>query len=136
MESYKIILLDANYIVSFLVNTEKNYKRALEISKSIQEKEIVITNAILIETINLLTKKLNKNTKAISKAYELINHNFKIVYVNEELIEQAMKTLVQYKANIGLADSLNIEVMKDMNIYEIASFDPDFDNKEGIVRIH
>jgi len=75
-----------------------------------------------------------------------------------------MKTLVKYKANIGLVDSLNIghstkfywygrfyvnktsksvrfltlpniEVMKDFNIYEILNFDPNFDNKERIVRM-
>jgi predicted nucleic acid-binding protein len=106
------------------------------LKKNIQEKKVIITHAILIETINLLTKKLNKNTKEIIKAYKLIKHNFKIAYADEKLTERSIKTLVQYKANIGLADSLNIEVMKDFNIYEIVSFDPDFDNKENIIRIH
>ena len=38
-----------------------------------------------------------------------------------------MKTLIKYSANIGLADAINIEVMKELNIAEIVSFDPDFD---------
>jgi len=131
-----MILLDTSYIVSSLINNEENHVKALKISEKINKKELVITNAILIETMNLLTKKLNKNTKAILEVYESIKNNFKIIYVTEELTERSMQTLVKYKANIGLADSLNIEVMKDLNIYEIVSFDPDFDNKEGIIRIH
>jgi len=131
-----MILLDTSFIVSYLMNNDKDHVRALKISGKISKKELVITNAILIETMNLLTKKLNKNTKAIFKIYKSIKKNFKIIYETEELTERSMQTLVKYKANIGLADSLNIEVMKDLDIYEIVSFDPDFDNKEKIIRIH
>lgn len=72
MGNYNMILLDSNYIVSFLVRTESNHERALEISEKVYGKEIVITNAILIETINLLTKKLNRNTKAIAEVFEFV----------------------------------------------------------------
>jgi predicted nucleic acid-binding protein len=138
MESYKIkkVLVDTVFIVSFLLDTENNHSRALELSKKLQGKELVITNALLIETMNLLIKKLNKNTKSILKAYKLIKNNFTIVYVDEELTERSMRTLVKYKFKLGLADSLSIEVMKDLHIYEIFSFDKHFDNKENIVRIH
>ncbi len=37
---------------------------------------------------------------------------------------------------MGLADALTIVVMKELEIHEIFSFDDDFDNKQGIVRIH
>jgi len=132
----KKIFLDTVFIVAFLIDKEDEHKRALELSNSLKGKELVITNAILIETINLLEKKLNRNTQSILQAYELIQDNFKIVYVDEELTKRAMKTLIKYKAKIGLADTLSIEVMKELNIYEIVSFDPDFDNKENIIRIY
>ena len=35
-----------------------------------------------------------------------------------------------------LVDTLLIETMKELNIHEIISFGTDFDNKEGVVRIH
>jgi predicted nucleic acid-binding protein len=51
-----MILLDASFIVSYLMNNDKDHVRALKISGKISKKELVITNAILIETMNLLTK--------------------------------------------------------------------------------
>ena len=57
------ILLDSNYIVSFLVENESDHKRALELAEKIKNKEILITHAILIETMNLLTKKLRNKEK-------------------------------------------------------------------------
>jgi len=131
-----MILLDSNYIVSFLIEDESNHERALELSEEIRKKEVIITSAILIEAINLLTKKLNKNTKAIAEIFDFIINEFKVIYQTEELTKRAMKTVIHYGANIGLADGTNIEVMKDFNIHEIVSFDPDFDNKDKIVRLH
>ena len=131
-----MIMLDSSYIVSLVVDSENDHERALELFEKLDGKGLVITNAILTETINLLLKRLNKNTKAIFEVYETIKSDFKIIYENEELTERAMQTLIRYKSNFGLADALSIEVMKDLNIREIFSFDDDFDNKKGIVWIH
>ena len=73
-----MILLDTNYIISFFINTENEHQRALEITKNIEGNELVITNAILIEVINLLTKKLNRNIESISNAHDFMNREFKI----------------------------------------------------------
>ena len=131
-----MVLLDTSFIVSFLVDSENNHERALELSKRLHGEKIVITNAVLTETVNILTKRLNRNTKNILKAYKSMKNKFKIIYEDEELTERSINTLIKYKANISLADALNIEVMNDFNIHEIFSFDDDFDNKEGIVRIY
>ncbi|KZX16441.1 hypothetical protein MBCUT_08270 [Methanobrevibacter cuticularis] len=96
----------------------------------------IITNTVLTETINLVIKRLNRNTKAINEVYETITSEFTIIYENKELIQRSIETLIRYKATFGLADALSIEVMKELNIYEIFSFDDDFDNKERIVWVH
>ena len=41
-----------------------------------------------------------------------------------------MQTRVKYY-NLSFADNVSIEIMKLMNIQEIASFDDDFDHKKG-----
>ena len=46
-----------------------------------------------------------------------------------------MEILVKYN-NLSLADSVTIQLMNDLNIYEIVSFDSDFDNKERIIKIY
>ncbi len=70
------------------------------------------------------------------EAYNFIKNEFKITYETRELTEKAMNTLINYDSSLGLADALTIVVMKELEIHEIFSFDDDFDNKQGIVRIH
>ncbi|MDR1819528.1 MAG: PIN domain-containing protein [Methanobrevibacter sp.] len=132
----KQIFLDTDYIISFLVDDEINHERAVELSQQITDKELIITNILLIETINLLTKKLNKNTKAINEIYNSIKSDFKIIHVSKNITDRGMETLIHYDSHIGLADTITIEIMKDLNIHEIVSFDEDFDNKTGIIRVH
>lgn len=129
-------MVDTSYIVSFLVRNEKEHKRALELSGKLKNEELIVTNAILTEIINLLIKRLNKNTTAVMEAYNFIKNEFKIIYETRELTEKAMDTLINYDSSLGLADALTIVVMKELDIHEIFSFDDDFDNKQGIVRIH
>ena len=47
-----MIMLDSSYIVSLVVDTENDHERALELFEKLDGKELVITNAILTETIN------------------------------------------------------------------------------------
>jgi predicted nucleic acid-binding protein len=131
-----MIVLDSCYIVSSLVDTEKDHKRAVELSKRFNEKDVIITNTILIETINLLTDKLNHNTEAITEIYESIKSTFKIIDENEEIREKAMQKLIKYDSKVGLADAITIEIMEELNIHEIYSFDDDFDNKQKVARIY
>ena len=56
--------------------------------------------------------------------------NFTIITETKKLCPKALETLVKYH-NLSFADSVSIEIMKLMNIHEIASFDDDFDHKEG-----
>ncbi|MGL6298334.1 MAG: hypothetical protein ACRC1M_04115 [Methanobacteriaceae archaeon] len=46
-----------------------------------------------------------------------------------------MQKVIKYN-RLGFFDCMYIEIMEDMKVTEIASFDKDFDNIEGIVRIH
>jgi predicted nucleic acid-binding protein len=129
-------IVDACFIVAFIVNDEKDHNRALELYNQLEGHELYISRAILIEVINLLTKRLKGKTKELLGVYEAIKHEYKIVEINAELSDRAMQTLLKYDGNLGLVDTINIEVMKELNICSIYSFDPDFDNKEGIVRVY
>ena len=45
-----------------------------------------------------------------------------------------METFVKYDRKIAFFDAMYITIMKNLEIYEIISFDEDFDNKE-VIRI-
>lgn len=129
------VLIDACFIVAFIVDDEKDHSRALELYPESEKHVLYISRAILIEVINLLTKRLKGKTKELLEIYEAIKNEYNIVEITADLTNNSMNTILKYNGNIGLADALNIEIMKELNIHHIYSFDPDFDNKEGIVRI-
>ncbi len=47
-----------------------------------------------------------------------------------------MNEFLKYNGNISFFDSMYLYLMKKKGIQKIASFDEDFDNKYGIIRIH
>jgi len=129
-----LIFLDSSFIIGLFVENDQWHRDALKLSEYIDTKdELVISNLILSETITAINKKIGVESSEI--AYNYIMNNFTIITETKKLYPKAIKTLVKYH-NLSFADSVSIEIMKLMNIYEIASFDDDFDNKDGISRLH
>ncbi|MCL2687808.1 MAG: PIN domain-containing protein [Methanobrevibacter sp.] len=129
-----MIFLDSSFIIGLFVENDQWHDDALKLSNYIDTKdELVISNLILSETITTINKKIGVESSEI--VYNYIMDNFTIVTETKKLYPKAIKTLVKYH-NLSFADSVSIEIMKLMNIYEIASFDNDFDNKEEILRLH
>ena len=127
-----MIFLDANYLISFFVKKEKDHERAVEIAKIIAHKEKIISKLVIAETITVLKKKLP--TKDIIKIYNTLE-NFTTAE-DSHLFDKAFKQFVKYDREISFFDAVYIVIMNEFNIYEIVSFDEDFDNKEKIIRIH
>ena len=129
-----MIFLDSSFIIGLFVENDQWHRDALKLSEYIDTKDkLVISNLILSETITAVNKKIGVKSSEI--AYNYIRDNFTIITETKKLYPKAIKTLVKYH-NLSFADSVSIEIMKLMNIYEIASFDDDFDNKKGILRLH
>ena len=47
-----------------------------------------------------------------------------------------MITHLKYDGSLSLVDTLLLETIKELEIHEIISFDTDFDNKDGVIRVH
>jgi len=127
-----MILLDTSFLISFFVNKEEDHLRAVEIAKTIENEEKIISKLVIAETITVLKKKLL--TKDIVKIYEVLQ-DFTTVE-DTHLFNKAFKTFVKYDSEISFFDAVYIVIMNELGIYEIVSFDEDFDNKDRIVRIH
>jgi len=130
-----MIFLDANYIISLYVETEKDYKRALEIRKKIENEEKVVSKLVIAEIINVLYTKLKVDKKLIKRIYEEIKNNYNIIedsYIYDKTIDKIMDS----KKRFPFFDYVFITLMEDLGIKEIATFDKHFDNVDGIVRVH
>jgi len=52
------------------------------------------------------------------------------------MYDNSMFTFLHYGGTLSLADSLSLQIMIEMGINKIASFDSDFDKIKGITRIY
>jgi len=77
--------------------------------------------------------KLHLEAKEIREIYYNLPYYFKIVY-DSEYYDEAMEIFVKYDGTIAFFDAMYMAIMENEEIYEIISFDDDFDNKE-VMRI-
>lgn len=129
-----MIFVDTSFLVGLFVTNDQWHKNAKRIVNIVYEKnkEKVICNLIISEIIRTINSKLG--VKASEEVYDHILDNYTIIDEDRKLYNKAMKTFVNYH-KLSLADSVAIEIMKKLDINEIASFDSDFDNILEIRRI-
>lgn len=66
--------------------------------------------------------------------FKYIKDNFTI-FKSDTLLEESLRYYLKFGGTLSLADCTAIHTMKENNIYEILSFDDDFDKVDGIVRV-
>lgn len=129
----KTIFIDSNFIVGLTVENDKWHEQANELIPYLNKKVKVTSLSAVFEAITLINKKVGVD---IAKTvYEHIMDNFIIITEDKSLCDKSMKILVKYH-KLSLTDSTIVEIMKEMNIIELISFDDDFDRVNNIIRIH
>jgi predicted nucleic acid-binding protein len=127
-----LIFVDASYIIALVVESDQWNENALKLIDKVAQSDKAITQAMIIETINLIGK--CKGGKAGKSIYQYIKDNYTI-YNKADLLDRAMKEFIKYNGTLSLADCTGIITMQDLNIHEIISFDDDFDKVDGIIRV-
>ena len=128
-----MIFLDASFLIAIFVENDKWHQDALKVLPKIAKKKKIISKLVIAETITNLTH--NLDTKSIREIYNNINENFTVI--NEvDYYDGAMKVFIHYDGTLSFFDSMYVKIMEKKGLYEIASFDKHFDNKENIVRVH
>jgi predicted nucleic acid-binding protein len=128
-----MILVDTNFFINLLDTKDKHHRRAKEILSQIENREKIVTDGVILETMALTGSLFGG--KIATNLYYNIKDNYK-VHTTYHLFNKGMITHLKYDGTLSLVDTLLIETMKELNIHEIISFDKDFDNKQKIIRIH
>jgi predicted nucleic acid-binding protein len=127
-----MIFLETSFLVAFFVKKDEHYKRALEVMKALKDKEKIISEMIIYETLTVL-RKVKQSDKQLARAYKSLT-KLKVLEDKEYYTDSLKYTL--HKNDIGFFDNLSYIVMKNNDIKEIASFDPDFDIFDDIERVY
>lgn len=128
-----MIYVDASYIIALVIEKDQWHQRALELLPKLKSEEKFITEAMIIESLNLIGSCLSG--KIGYSIFKYISDNFTI-YKSDTLIEESMHYFLKYDGNLSLADCTAINSMKELGITEILSFDDDFDKVDGILRVY
>ncbi|MBR0472198.1 MAG: PIN domain-containing protein [Methanosphaera sp.] len=119
-------------MVGLFVENDTWHENAEKLYYKYEKEEMYISNLVIAEAITLM--KLHLDTKEIREIYYNLPYYFKILD-DSKYYDEAMETFVKYNGTISFFDAMYITIMKNNQIYEIISFDKDFDNKKEIVRI-
>jgi predicted nucleic acid-binding protein len=133
--------VDASVFVHAFIRPKRELKphevkikqAAQKIVKRINEGEkIAISVVNLTEIANLLEAYMSLDEALVIE--EFLIRNAKLVTVNKQQYFEAIK--IAKEKRVGLNDALTYVIMLKNKIYEIYSFDKDFDKLEGIKRIY
>ncbi len=128
-----MIFLDSSFLISFFAEKDQYHEKAMKIAGKIENREKVISKLVIAETITIIRLKLK--AKQVLEIYSNLPENFRVIE-DQKYYNNAMKEFLKYNGNISFFDSMYLYLMKKENIDEIVSFDEDFDNKNGIIRVH
>ena len=129
-----MIFLDTTFLLRYFNSNDQWHESALKISDTVDKKDKIVSNLIIAETMASIGSLLGGTAGKI--VYDHILDNYTVYDENRALYNKAMNTFLKYDGTLSLADSVSIEIMAELEIYEIASFDEDFDKVDKVVRIH
>lgn len=128
-----MIFIDASFIIAIASSIDQWHERAVELLPKVKKEERVTSEFIVSEAVTLVGSL--HGGKAGMNIYNYIKDNH-LIYREEGLSDEIMFDYLKYDGHISFADSSAITIMRKLGIHELFSFDNDFDNKQGIVRIH
>ena len=128
-----MIFVDASYIIALIIEKDQWHEDAIKLLGRLKSEEKIITEAMIIESINLIGS--CHGGKVGYMTFKYIKDNFTI-FKSETLLEESLRYYLKFDGTLSLADCTAIHAMKENQIYEIFSFDDDFDKVDGILRLH
>ena len=128
-----MIFVDASYIIALIIEKDQWHEDAIKLLDRLKSEEKIITEAMIIESINLIGS--CHGGKVGYMTFKYIKDNFTI-FKSETLLEESLRYYLKFDGTLSLADCTAIHAMKENQILEILSFDDDFDKVDGIIRLH
>ena len=131
-----MIFLDANFIMSLLIGNLKEHETATKIYEQIKNQPLVISNSIILEVMTVSNIKIKVPKEKLEDIYNKINSGVFEIIEDISLYDDTLKRqIIYHPKRLPFFDCLYLEVMEQLGITKIASFDKHFNNIKGIERI-
>ena len=119
-------LIDTSFVVALVNSKDQNHERSLELSFDFNRKQTIITDAVLLEIGNSLSRSFKKQSiEAIKGFFE--SRESEVVRLDEALFDKAFEL---YKTHAdktwGLVDCISFVVMRENEITDALTSDRHF----------
>ena len=119
-------LIDTSFVAALVNKRDENHQKAVELSFDFNRKPMIITDAILLEIGNGLSRSFKKESVAAIEGF-FESSEVEIVRLDESLFDKAFEL---YKTHAdktwGLVDCISFVVMKENGITDALTGDRHF----------
>jgi len=126
-----MIFVEPSFLISLFFQN-KNHKKSKKIFKDFEDEKLVISWMVIVEVLTVI-RKLKQSDTNVKHAYNSMINDFIII---DDTVYYEKTFIASLTNKIGFFDNLYYILMKDLEINEIISFDPDFDIFKDIKRIY
>jgi uncharacterized protein len=121
------VFVDTSFVVALVNRSDQYHTQALELASLFDRRELVVTDAVLLEIGNALARSFKAASIQILSDF-LTSDEVRIVHLNAELFQRAFE---MYKSHgdktWGLVDCISFVVMKDLNLIDSLTADRHFE---------
>lgn len=119
-------LIDTSFVAALVNNRDENHRRALELSFNFNRKPMVITDAVLLEIGNSLSRNFKKESVEAIEGF-LESEEVEVVRLDESLFDKAFELYKTHSDKTwGLVDCISFVVMKENDITDALTGDKHF----------
>jgi len=125
-----MIFLDADFLMSFFIDTEDNHEKATQIYEKIKNEELIISNSIILEVMTVSNIKIKVSKEKLKEIYISLNSGLFDIIEDIKIYDNTMERQINYHPQrLPFFDCLYLELMEQLGITKIATFDKHFRNK-------
>ena len=121
------LFVDTNYLCSLYNKSDSLHEKAKNISSSLHEFQITISNFILLESYTIISQRVSKNHAITFKEDMYSEKYYRIYWIQKLLEDQIWKIFASIKdKNFSYVDASILAVLKKEKISHLLSFDTGF----------
>lgn len=120
--------IDTSALIALNDAKDQYNKESRDIAATLEDSELIITDAVITETYNILRYRLGFHIAHFFLKTVLAGHPFVIAEVTPQIRTTTLQILEQYNNHkISYCDALSVAMMKDHKIEKVFAFDYHFE---------
>lgn len=110
------IFIDTSYVVALINSRDQYHDRAVALSYQLENESFVITDSVLLEIGNALSRNYKTDAIAVINGF-LASDDVEVMPLTSEQFQRSFNLYSSYQdKSCGLVDCISFTVMRDLNL--------------------